>query len=111
MNFYRGDIVWVKFPFSDNSATKLRPALIISNDLVNKTGDYLMIQVTSVIRSDQFSLDLTSIDYKEEPLLKHSQLRLHKIFILNHTLTAGKITSVEETFLSKAVQQIIKLIS
>lgn len=28
MNYKRGDIVWVKFPFSDASSTKLRPALL-----------------------------------------------------------------------------------
>ncbi len=43
MNYSRGEIVWVKFPFTDISAAKLRPALIIYNNLVNRTGDYLLM--------------------------------------------------------------------
>ena len=47
MAFYKqGDIVSVNFPFTDISQTKRRPALVISNDLVNQTGDYLLAQIT-----------------------------------------------------------------
>lgn len=37
-----------KISFSDASSDKLRPALIISNDIVNQTGDYLLMQITTV---------------------------------------------------------------
>jgi mRNA interferase MazF len=40
MKYKKGDIVIIGFPFSELSSTKKRPALIISNDTVNKTGDY-----------------------------------------------------------------------
>ena len=56
MRYKKGDIVIIGFPFSDLSRTKKRPALIISNDTVNNTGDYLVVQVTSKIRNDIFSL-------------------------------------------------------
>jgi len=51
----RGDIVWVEFPFSDASSDKVRPALIISNDTINNTGDYLLMQVTTRLRGDALS--------------------------------------------------------
>lgn len=56
MKYNKGDIVIIGFPFSDLSKTKKRPALIISNETVNKTGDYLMVQVTSKIRNDNLTL-------------------------------------------------------
>ncbi|MBO0935090.1 hypothetical protein J2I47_00890 [Fibrella sp. HMF5335] len=37
----------MNFPFSDGTKFKVRPALIISGSRVNKTGDYLFIQLTS----------------------------------------------------------------
>ena len=40
MNYTRGEIVWVKFPFSDSATTKLRPSLVISNNNINITGDF-----------------------------------------------------------------------
>jgi mRNA interferase MazF len=49
MKYKRGDIVIVNFPFSDLSKAKKRPALIISNHLVNRTGDYLLVQISSKI--------------------------------------------------------------
>ena len=43
--FKQGDIVSVNFPFTDIRITKKRPALIISNEKVNNTGDYLLAQI------------------------------------------------------------------
>jgi mRNA interferase MazF len=71
MKYKKGDIVIIGFPFSDLSTIKKRPALIISNDMVNKTGDYLMVQVTSIIRNDRLSLTINKADFvngKELPL-------------------------------------------
>ena len=87
MKFKKGDIVIISFPFSDLSSAKKRPALIISNDVVNNTGDYLMVQITSKIRKDKLSLSINKTDFiegKELPL--QSCFRLHKIFLLNESL-------------------------
>lgn len=99
MSYSRSEVVWVKFPFSDSSTTKLRPALIISNDLVNRTGDYLLMQITSRLRDDSLSLIIEDSEYSGTPLLKKSELRVHKIFILNDQLIAGGITNVSPAFM------------
>ena len=80
MKYKRGEIVWV-FPFSDASGDKVRPALVISNDLINRTGDYLLMQVTSRLRNDDLSLPINEADFIKTQLLKKGELRLHKIFI------------------------------
>ncbi len=54
----KGDIVIIKFPFADAAEYKKRPALIISNHEVNKTGDYLMVQITSKDKKDDLSLPI-----------------------------------------------------
>ena len=41
--FKQADIVVVKFPFTDGWEFKNRHALIVSNQTINKTGDYLMV--------------------------------------------------------------------
>lgn len=111
MSYKRGDIVWVRFPFSDASLNKLRPALIISNDTVNNTGDYLLMQVTTRLRGDALSQILMNSDYNENPLLKQSELRLHKIFILHDSLIANKITSVNSKFIKVVIEKLLSLIS
>lgn len=50
--YRRGSIVLVPFPFTDLSAVKRRPALIISNDTYNDaTGDVIIAQITSKVNS------------------------------------------------------------
>ncbi|MCY7311214.1 MAG: type II toxin-antitoxin system PemK/MazF family toxin [Chitinophagaceae bacterium] len=110
MNYSRGEIVWVKFPFSDSSTTKLRPALIISNSDVNRTGDYLLMQITSRLKQDGLSQLIKDADYIGSPLLKQSELRLHKVFILNDTLIAGGITNISPDFMKAVINRFMKLI-
>ncbi len=110
MNYSRGEIVWVKFPFSDIATTKLRPALVISNNLVNRTGEYLLMQITSRLRSDNLSFVITDNAFTGSPLLKQSELRLHKIFILNESLIAGAITHISAGFMKIVIGELLKLI-
>jgi mRNA interferase MazF len=56
MSYRQGDIIWVDFPFTDGSQSKPRPALIISNETINDTGDYILVQITSKIRKDGLSI-------------------------------------------------------
>ena len=48
------DIVLVKFPFTDLANSKLRPALIISNEKINNTRDYIFMMITSSTLSSNF---------------------------------------------------------
>ena len=41
--YNKGDIVLVPFPFSDQTATKKRPAVIISSDRYNNTSLILLL--------------------------------------------------------------------
>lgn len=111
MKCKKGDIVIIGFPFSDLSRTKKRPALIISNDTVNKTGDYLMVQVTSKIRNDNLTLPINKTDFvngKELPL--QSCIRLHKIFLLNESLIISKNTAVTLGFIDSTIENITQLL-
>ena len=45
MNYKKGDIVLVKFPFTDLSKAKKRPVLIIKDE--NSLGDIVCFQITS----------------------------------------------------------------
>jgi mRNA interferase MazF len=109
--FQKGDIVIIKFPFADAAQYKKRPALVISNIEVNKTGDYLMVQITSKDKNDALSLPIRTTDYtenKELPL--KSFIRLHKIFLLNESLVVSIATSIKPDFIQKVTGKIIELI-
>ncbi len=107
--YKQGEIVIVKFSFTDGSEFKRRPALIVSNDLVNKTGDYLLVQITSKFANDSLTMMINDSDcLKKLPL--QSYIRTHKIFTIHNSLIISKLTSVNADFKNKIVDKIIQLI-
>jgi mRNA interferase MazF len=48
-----GDVVLVRFPFTDLATTKKRPAVVINTQSYpDKYGDYLLVPLTSVAQDD-----------------------------------------------------------
>jgi mRNA interferase MazF len=109
--YNKGDIVAVNFPFSDLSGLKKRPALVLSNDKVNQSGDLLLIQITSQVKRDGFSVPLEENDYQEKQLPLKSFVRIHKIFTLNESLILNKVTVTTKEFNNVITQKIIGIIS
>ncbi len=108
--YQRGDIVVVPFPFADSMEVKKRPALIISNSSINKTGDYLMVQITTKEKDDGLSMQIHPQDFGDSPLPINSFLRCHKIFLLNEKMILYKKTSMKNSFVDQLVLKINSLI-
>lgn len=108
--YKQGDIVVVKFPFTDGSEFKKRPALVISNNSVNKTGDLLIAQITSKRHSDKLSLSIEENDCLINLPLK-SYIRTHKIFTIHQSLILSKITSAKPYFIKVIANRISELIA
>ena len=86
-----GDIVLVRYPFTDFSDEKLRPALVLLPE--DDEGDFLLAFITSI------PLQRSNFDYpiptgKETGLKKNSQIRLKKIMAIHKSLISGKIGNV-----------------
>ena len=45
--FQAWDVVVVPFPFSDQQAAKVRPALIVSTEALGQSGKYFLAMITS----------------------------------------------------------------
>ena len=101
LNF--GDIVLLKFPFSDNSTFKKRPALII-NDF--KDGDIIVCRITSQIY--QTGNDVFIDDWKKCGLKLPSVIRVHKLATLEKDMVEivmgqvdNSIKEIVQTIFSK----------
>ena len=90
ISLYQGDIVLVPFSFSDQTTSKVRPAIVISNPLVNKGLDVLLAAITSTIRNEPFSFKLMDKDVTK-PLDGDSEIRCDKIMTCDKTLIQKKI--------------------
>ncbi len=73
----KGDVVVVPFPFSDLSASKRRPALLVA-ELDGE--DIILCQITSRIRTDRYSIGLESADFDLGQLNQPSNIRPNRLF-------------------------------
>ena len=54
----RGDIVLIKFPFTDATSTKVRPALVISSDQYNQSNSDLIFVAMSSKTNNAYPYDV-----------------------------------------------------
>jgi mRNA interferase MazF len=109
MNLSQGDIVLVPFPFTDGLQSKVRPAIVISADRVNNSKDIILAQISSASRNDEFSFFIQS-DMLDSPLDKESQVRSHKIFILEQKLILKVITRLKKTYCKELISRVKSLL-
>jgi mRNA interferase MazF len=105
MELQQGDIVTVRFPFSDGSEFKKRPALIVSNKFVNQTNEYIIVQITSKYYQDNLTIEVNDADCLT-PLPLKSFIRTHKICTLHQSVILSKFTSVHPDFLKTVNERI-----
>jgi mRNA interferase MazF len=69
--YERGDVVLLPFPFTDLSATRTRPAVVVSvNTFAQETGDFTVAMITSVPRATAY--DYALVDWQAAHLLRPS---------------------------------------
>ena len=107
--YQRGDIVSVPFPFTDLTQTKLRPALVVSNKEVNKTGDVILAMITSVEKTEVMSMAINSEDVTQ-PLPKDSFVRCHKLVTISQSLILKTISTAKPNFVENVADRIRLLI-
>lgn len=71
-----GDVVLVPFPFTDQTATKKRPAVVVSSDAYHRDRpDVILMAVTSQVRPAAGLGEVAVQRWKEAGLLKPSVLK------------------------------------
>jgi mRNA interferase MazF len=96
----RRAIVLTKFPFTDLSATKRRPALVLSSD--NPVDpDVIVAFISSVIpvfpNATDLVLDTTHPDFAATGLTKTSVFKMDKLATLDKTIFTGELGEVSST--------------
>ena len=95
--FEFGAIVLARFPFTDLSGSKRRPALVVSRDN-ERRSDVVVCFITSVLRSGP---DMAAIDASGETGLKvPSVVRFDKLATLEQGVIAGKLGSASPNWLA-----------
>jgi mRNA interferase MazF len=114
MKYNRGTLVLVPFPFTDLSAAKRRPALVISPDRFNeKSEDLILVAVTSKFppESSEIEMPLEKADLKEGILPKRSVVKLAKIFTMHSGLIVKKAGSLKDQKIQEILERLIAFLT
>lgn len=109
----KGDIVLVRFPFTDLSSEKLRPALVLVPE--NEEGDVLLAFITTQLdkkAAQDIIISLKEPDFHKTGLKKESLIKLNKIATLNKRILLGKIGEVSFSLMNKVnanLKELLKL--
>ena len=110
ISFNQGDIVLVPFPFTDLSATKQRPAIVLSpKRLNNLRSDLVVAAITSQI-PDTLSDDevlLSDADLRAAGLPKRSIVKLGKIFTIHQGLIRNKLGCIPQSTLDEVLKKLL----
>lgn len=74
MVYEPGDVVFLPFPYRDQLAESVRPAVIVSRTDFNRRGDLIVAAVTT--HPPRLPTDVALLDWKSAKLVKPSTLRM-----------------------------------
>ena len=110
-SFNQGDIVLVPFPFTDLSATKQRPALVISPDRLNGARpDLVVVAITSQIpvTLSEDEVRLAEAELAACGLLKPSVVKLGKIFTIHQGLIRKRLGRLPQRTLEEIRKRVLE---
>ncbi len=94
-----GQVVLATFPFSDLTATKLRPCLVIG---IAEFNDVLLCQITSKTYKSRKAINLAKSDFIQGELVQDSFVRPNKIA----TLGTSKIKRILGTISNNKLNEV-----
>ncbi len=102
----KGEVIVLPFPFSDLSASKKRPALVVAT----LTGDdVICCQITSEARFDEYAIILNNNDFKDGSLQQTSMIRPNRIFTADKSIISYKAGTLKERKVREVEEKIIKI--
>ena len=103
-----GVVVLVRFPFSDLSSSKLRPALVVASA---GPMDWILCQITSNPYSDPAAVALTVGSFAEGGLPRESFVRPAKLFTASESIivrSIGPLTAHAHRTVVEAIVSVFK---
>ena|SRR5579859_5507023 len=106
--FVKGDVVVVPFPFSDLSASKHRPAFVVTA----LTGDDIILcQITSRATGDTYAIHLGTNDFVEGNLNQESNIRPNRLFTADSKIIRYKAGALKQAKIREVIERIIQIIN
>ena len=105
------DLIWVKLPFSDLRQSKVRPALVVSNNGYNKSNpDIVVCAVTSKLKESKYSILIENNDLSSGTLPIKSMVRADKILQIEKDLVIRPFAKLENKMFDDVASKIADLV-
>jgi mRNA interferase MazF len=98
-----GDVVLVKFPFSDLLNFKVRPAVVLKD----QKDDLLLVPVSSKISGNKMVKQLKDTDLTGQKLPVQSVIRYTKLFTLNKRIVYKKLSALKQDSMSGLLETVL----
>lgn len=105
--FVKGEVVVLPFPFSDLSASKRRPALVIAP---LQGDDVILCMITSRAVKDSNAILLTSSDFVSGGLPRQSNVRPNRLFTADSHIILRSVGKLSDDKMKEVVNTIVKII-
>lgn len=105
------DIVLIPYPFTNLRNTKIRPALIISNDFFNeKNLDCIMVPFTSKLTYSGHSILVGKDDLSSGNMLETSIIKPHRVFAVEQRLVIKKVATARPHIIEKVKSELAEIL-
>ena len=102
-----GAVILVRFPFSDLSSSRIRPAVCLADA---GRGDWILCQVTSQPYGDLRSVIIRDSDFRTGSLRIESYARPGKLFTASSGLMSGSIGVLKPESLNTIIEAAIAVL-
>ena len=102
-----GVVVLVRFPFSDLSRSKLRPAVVLADA---GRGDWILCQITSKPYGDTRAISITDASFTTGSLRIKSYARPGKLFTSNQSLIMAQVGSLRGEALKQIIERVVDIL-
>jgi len=103
----QGEVIFVSFPYTDLTATKVRPAIVLTR---LKKDDVLICQVTSNAYADPNAIELQPSAFAEGQLPRVSYAQSGKLFTCHKSLVRMRVGKINDETLQRIIDAIIALL-
>lgn len=106
------EIVLLSFPFSDLRTSKVRPAIVVSNDEYNsKFDDIIAVPLTTNLKFRDYAFVITGRDLEWGELIKESNVKVDRIFSVDKKLVRlaiGRVNMNIHRRIREIISELIK---
>lgn len=105
------DLVWVRLPFSNLQESKVRPAVIISNNDYNKeSNDVVVCAVTSNLKPAKYGITISQENLSSGNLPITSKIRADKVLQVEKSLVLRSFARILDSTFDSLIAELLALV-